>query len=66
MLASEQMRPFGDPVGDRIKHRPACPNCGRPMHLIRTTPRAGGLSDLRTYSCGECGVGATLAADDDV
>jgi hypothetical protein len=65
LLASELMRPVGDPVGDQIKHRPACPNCGRPMHLTRSMPRAGGLSDLRMFNCGECGVGAIKAADDE-
>jgi DNA-directed RNA polymerase subunit M/transcription elongation factor TFIIS len=66
MLASELMRPVGDLVGEQIKHRPACPNCGRSMHLTRTTPRSGGLPDVRTYKCGECGVWATTAADDEV
>jgi len=62
MLASELMRP----AGDQVKLRPACPNCGRPMHLTRSTPRAGGLPELLTYGCGECGVWATKAADDEV
>jgi hypothetical protein len=65
-MASEAMQQVGDPIRDRIKDRPACPNCGRPMHLTRTTPRASGLSDVRTYNCGECGVGAIKAADDEV
>jgi hypothetical protein len=66
MMVSEALRSARDPVRDRIKDRPICPNCGRPMHLARSTPRAGGLSDLRTYNCGECGVGAIKAADDAV
>jgi hypothetical protein len=65
MLARELMA-VGDPVGNQIKHRPVCANCGRPMYLARTTPRSEGLSDLRTYSCGECGVWTTKAADDEV
>jgi hypothetical protein len=34
------------------------------MHLARTAPRAEGLSDLRVYRCGECGVSLSEAADD--
>jgi len=63
MLASESVRPVGIAASDPVKHRPVCPNCGRPMHLTRITPRSGGLTDLRTYGCGECGVWATQAAD---
>ena len=49
------------PVGDRLSVRPLCPNCGRSMHLARITPRPGGLTDLQTFGCGECGVWATEA-----
>jgi ribosomal protein S27AE len=49
-------------ASERITVRPACPNCGRPMYLARSTARAG-LPDLRTYGCGECGVWLTEAAD---
>jgi hypothetical protein len=34
------------------------------MHLARSAPRGEGLSDLRIYRCGECGVSLTQAADD--
>jgi len=51
-------------VGGRITVRPACPNCGRPMHLARTTPGTAGLPELCTYGCGECGVWVTQAAND--
>ena len=51
-------------VGNHTIVRPPCPNCGRSMHLTRTTPRTGGLADLRTFSCGECGVWSTEAAND--
>jgi hypothetical protein len=44
---------------------PLCPNCGRPMHLTRITPRSGGLPEMRTYKCGECGVWANEAAETD-
>jgi hypothetical protein len=52
------------PAGDPITAGPACPNCGRSMHLARIAPRAEGLSELRIYRCGECGVSLTQAADD--
>jgi ribosomal protein S27AE len=50
------------PVCDKIALRPACPNCGRSMHLARTTQGTDGL--LQTYGCGECGVWLTQAAGD--
>jgi len=59
MLALPELK---RPVGDHTIVRPPCPNCGRSMHLTRTTPRTGGLPDLRTFSCGECGVCSTEAA----
>jgi len=34
------------------------------MHLARIAPRSEGLSDLRIYRCGECGVSLTEAAAD--
>jgi len=52
------------PVGDPITAGPACPNCGRSMHLARIAPRPEGLTELRVYRCGECGVSLTQAADD--
>ena len=55
LLTQESLRPSGDAVAAQ----PLCPNCGRPMHLARTTPRTGGLSDLQTFRCGECGVAVT-------
>ncbi len=61
MLALQEVK---RPVGDRSIVRRPCPNCGRSMHLTRTTPRTGGLPDLRTFSCGECGVWSIEAAPD--
>jgi hypothetical protein len=52
------------PVGDPIMAGPACPNCGRSMHLARCAPRPEGLTDLHVYRCGECGVSLVEAADD--
>ena len=61
MLAIQNsLRPAGNP----ITAGPACPNCGRSMHLARTAPRTEGLSDVHIYRCGECGVSLTEAADD--
>jgi ribosomal protein S27AE len=51
-------------AGAPITAGPACPNCGRSMYLARIAPRPDGLSDLRVYSCGECGVSLAEAADD--
>ncbi len=52
------------PIGDPVTAGPACPNCGRSMHLSRSAPRPEGLSDLRVYRCGECGVSLVEAADE--
>ncbi len=60
MLAQHSVRP----VDDHIALRPACPNCGRSMHLKRTSKGADGLGELRTFACGECGVYLTEAAGD--
>lgn len=51
-------------AGHPLTLGPACPNCGRSMHLARIAPRAEGLCDLRIYRCGECGLSLTEAADD--
>ena len=51
-------------AGNDFTHRPACPNCGRTMHMARVKPGTDGQPDLGTFSCGECGVWLTEAADD--
>jgi hypothetical protein len=51
-------------MGDGFSLRPACPNCGRSMHMTRMTPGTDGLPDLGTFRCGECGVWVTEAAGD--
>ena len=33
---------------------PRCPRCSQPMHLVRRTPRFGGLPDLYTFECKSC------------
>ena len=61
MLAIENVAP---PFGEPATMRPACPNCGRTMHVMRIVARTGGLANLRTCSCGECGVSLTEAVGD--
>lgn len=60
LLLQNLPRPNGHP----LTAGPACPNCGRAMHLARIAPRAEALSDSHIYRCGECGVSLTEAADD--
>jgi len=59
LIMQNSLRPAGNPVVG-----PACPNCGRSMHLARIAPRPEGLSDVHIFSCGECGVSLSEAADD--
>ena len=33
-----------------------CPNCGRTMQLFRSAAHSGGISDIRSYGCAECGL----------
>jgi ribosomal protein S27AE len=51
-------------VGGNAALRPACPNCGRSMHMTRITHGTAGLPDQLTFRCGECGVWLTEAAGD--
>jgi len=51
-------------LGNSFALRPACPNCGRPMHVARMMPGTNGLPDLGTFRCGECGVWVTEPAGD--
>jgi hypothetical protein len=63
MLSINELAPVNGGLGIV---RPLCPNCGRPMHLNRISHRTGGLADVRTFGCGECGVWVTEAANDKV
>jgi len=51
------------PARQPMRAGPACPSCGRSMHLARIAPRPESLTDLRIYRCGECGVSLAEAAD---
>jgi len=59
LMTPEPLRP----VGDEVRARPLCPNCGRVMQLARVTSRGGGMPDLHSYKCGECGVWTNQAAE---
>jgi transposase-like protein len=61
MLAMEN---FSRAAGRALTVGPACPNCGRSMHLARMAPRSEGVAELRVYRCGECGVSLSEAADE--
>ena len=43
---------------------PACPSCGRALRLARTVPVTDGLAELQTFSCRECSLWVTEAADE--
>jgi hypothetical protein len=58
------LRDLMRPVGEQNQMQPVCPICSRPLRLTRSTPRADGLPELRTYGCAGCGVWLTEAADD--
>jgi DNA-directed RNA polymerase subunit RPC12/RpoP len=36
-----------------------CPNCGRPMRLVKSIPLAGRGAEQRTYECISCGIAYT-------
>jgi hypothetical protein len=57
------LRDLMRPIGEHNILQPACPICSRPLRLTRTTPRASGLPDLKTYGCTGCGVWLTEPAD---
>jgi hypothetical protein len=58
------LRDLMRPVGEQNVLQPVCPICSRPLRLTRSTPRDGGLPELRTYGCTGCGVWLTEAAAD--
>ena len=44
---------------DRLPAEVPCPNCGRTMQLRRSTADTGGVSEIHSYGCGECGLWTT-------
>lgn len=44
---------------------PLCPDCTKPMALVRTWPRVGGLPELRTFQCKRCSFVFTEVATGD-
>ena len=53
---------FDMPTNGSDKPVPAAPRCSRcaqPMHLVRRTPRFGGLPDLHTFECQRCEISHT-------
>lgn len=49
---------------ERIPVSHPCPNCGRSMQLTRATADTGGISEVRSFGCGECGVWIAESTDD--
>jgi|SRR5689334_10738879 predicted Zn-ribbon and HTH transcriptional regulator len=47
---------------EHIKPDHICLSCGQAMHLARTIPGSGGLTELRPYDCEACGVVFTESA----
>ncbi len=33
---------------------PLCPDCGKPMKLVKTIPRLGGLPEIVVFYCSRC------------
>ena len=52
------------PSRDYLVLHGACPSCGRALRLARTVPGADGLAELQTFSCRECSLWVTEAADE--
>jgi hypothetical protein len=46
---------------ENAKSAPLCPRCRKPMSLVRSLPKIGGLLELRTYQCRSCAETVTEA-----
>ncbi len=44
---------------DRLPIPLPCPTCGRTMQLRRSTADTCGITEIRRYGCGECGLWIT-------
>jgi hypothetical protein len=54
--------PPADESKDR-DHMPQCAKCGGEMIVASVTPRLGGLPELRTFICNDCGEVVTYEID---
>ena len=52
------------PSRDGPRPYAACPSCGRALRLVRSIPGMDGLTALQTYSCRDCSLWVTEAADE--
>jgi len=53
MLLSRETQAFARP---QWRQAHPCPNCGRTMQLFRSAAHTGGISEIRSYGCAECGL----------
>jgi predicted RNA-binding Zn-ribbon protein involved in translation (DUF1610 family) len=62
--ASEDGVGMMEDQGKREKDEaPDCPSCGAIMRIVRVVPKLGGLAELRTFRCLDCGEVLTREAD---
>jgi hypothetical protein len=54
----------GDADPAPIRSRGHCPACGYTMTLVRITPRAGPLPELRMFLCEDCDHVLTVEMED--
>jgi hypothetical protein len=45
--------------------RQLCTSCNAPMKLVRIVPRLGGMLELHTFECKQCGLILTKPATED-
>lgn len=53
LLSREVVVPLSKP---QWRQAHPCPNCGRTMQLFRSTAHTGGISEIRSFGCAECGL----------
>jgi len=47
-------------MSERVEPQP-CPNCRKPMRLVRVIPRVASLPELESFECRACGEALTQA-----
>jgi C4-type Zn-finger protein len=52
------------PSTDHPVPHASCPSCGQTLRLARTVRGTDGLVDLQTFSCRECSLWVTEAAEE--